>query len=270
MGWGSGTAEYPYLSAPLDAIKSRASRDGTTITTSTTDNPSSGSSAAAAASTAIVFINANSGEEYIKVEGHDADRANLDPWNNGNDLVAAVGNAGKPTIVVIHSVGPVILERILASKNVVAIVWAGLPGQESGNALVDILYGDTAPNGKLPYTIAKREQDYSVSLAQGNSDSFREGIYIDYRQFDKAGITPRYEFGFGLCKHCFHLTLAESLSILLILQKRTQRLPTHHPQQVTVQCGDPALTKQQTQRPKHSLKRSSPSTQNTAQQSRQQ
>jgi beta-glucosidase len=201
MGWGSGTAEYPYLSAPLDAIKARASKDGTTITTSTTDNPSSGASVASAAATAMVFINANSGEEYIKVEGFDADRPNLDPWHNGNDLVAKVAAVGKPTIVVIHSVGPIILEKILALKSVVAIVWAGLPGQESGNALVDVLYGDVSPNGKLPYTIAKKEEDYGVSLAKGGKDSFKERIYIDYRHFDKEGILPRYEFGFGLCEY---------------------------------------------------------------------
>ncbi|KAF2424833.1 glycoside hydrolase family 3 protein [Tothia fuscella] len=198
MGWGSGTAEYPYLSAPFDAIKARAAKDGTTVTSSTTDNPSAASPAISAAETAIVFINANSGEEYIKVEGHDADRANLDPWHNGNELVAAVANSGKPTVVVIHSVGPIILEKILALKSVVAIVWAGLPGQESGNSLLDILYGDTAPSGKLPYTIAKKEGDYGVKIQKGPVDKFEERIYIDYRHFDKAGITPRYEFGFGL------------------------------------------------------------------------
>jgi beta-glucosidase len=141
-----------------------------------------------------------SGEEYIKVEGKDADRANLDPWHSGNELVTAVANAGNPTIVVVHSVGPIVLERILALRNVVAIVWAGLPGQESGNALVDVLFGDISPSGKLPYTIAKREKDYGVALVKGKVDSFQERVYIDYRNFDKAGIEPRYEFGFGLCK----------------------------------------------------------------------
>lgn len=200
MGWGSGTAEYAYLIAPYDAIKARAAKEGTTITKSSTDSPSSGATAAQAAETALVFINADSGEEYVKVEGKDADRANLDPWHNGNDLVAAVAKTGKPTIVVIHSVGPIILEKILGLKSVVAIVWAGLPGQESGNALVDVLYGDVSPSGKLPYTIAKEEKDYGVEIMKGKVDKFKEGIYVDYRQFDKKGITPRYEFGFGLCK----------------------------------------------------------------------
>jgi beta-glucosidase len=148
----------------------------------------------------LVFINAHSGEEYITVEGQSADRDNLDPWHNGNTLVSSVASTGIPTIVVIHSVGPIILEKILALKNVIAIVWAGLPGQESGNALVDILYGDISPSGHLPFTIAKQESDYGIAVAKGGIDNFKEGLYIDYRNFDKAGITPRYEFGFGLCK----------------------------------------------------------------------
>ena len=73
-----------------------------------------------------------------------------------------------------------------------------LPGQESGNGLVDILYGSTSPGGKLPYTIAKREADYGTAVVSGN-DNYPEGLYIDYRHFDKEGIAPRYEFGFGLC-----------------------------------------------------------------------
>jgi len=197
QGWGSGTAQFPYLIAPLDAIKAQASTDGTVLTTSTSDTPSAGASAAASAATALVFINADSGEGYITVEGNAGDRNNLDPWHNGNDLVAAVAAVNKKTIVVIHSVGPLILESILALPSVVAVVWAGIPGQESGNGLVDILYGSTSPSGKLPYTIAKAAADYGTSVVPGD-DSYPEGLFIDYRHFDKNSIVPRYEFGFGL------------------------------------------------------------------------
>jgi beta-glucosidase len=192
-----------YLRAPLDAIQERAIKDDTKIYTSTTDNPSAGASAAQSASTAIVFINSVSGEEYVDVKFANilkGDRVNLDPWNNGNELVAAVARVGKPTIVVIHSVGPIILEEILATPNVMAIVWAGLPAQESGIALVDILYGDVSPSGKLPYTIAKRATDYGTTILKGKVDPFSEKLHVDYRRFDEFGIEPRYEFGFGLCK----------------------------------------------------------------------
>ncbi|KAI0467679.1 glycoside hydrolase family 3 protein [Xylaria cf. heliscus] len=197
MGWGSGTAQYPYFSAPSDAIKARAQTDGTQVTVSSTDNTGSVSGAVNGADAAIVFITSDAGEGYIEVEGNKGDRNNLDPWHNGNDLVKAVAAINKNVIVVVHSVGPVILETILAQANVKAIVWAGLPSQENGNALVDVLYGATSPSGKLPYTIGKSANDYGTTIARGD-DSFSEGLFIDYRHFDKSNIAPRYEFGFGL------------------------------------------------------------------------
>ncbi|KAI1349447.1 glycoside hydrolase superfamily [Xylaria sp. FL0043] len=197
MGWGSGTATYPYFTAPADAIKARAQTDGTQVTVSSTDSTGSVSGAVNGADAAIVFITSDSGEGYITVEGNAGDRNNLDPWHSGNDLAKAVAAINKNVIVVVHSVGPIILETILAQANVKAIVWAGLPSQENGNALVDILYGDTAPSGKLPYTIAKSASDYGTTITSG-SDNFAEGLFIDYRHFDKSNIAPRYEFGFGL------------------------------------------------------------------------
>ncbi|KAI0187803.1 glycoside hydrolase family 3 protein [Astrocystis sublimbata] len=197
MGWGSGTADYPYFSAPADAIKSRAQTDGTQVTVSSTDQTGAVSGAVNGADAAIVFITSDAGEGYIEVEGVSGDRTNLDPWHNGNDLVKAVAAINENVIVVVHSVGPVILETILAQPNVKAIVWAGLPSQENGNSLVDVLYGDTAPSGKLPYTIAKSANDYGTTISRSDN-RFTEGLFIDYRHFDQAKIEPRYEFGFGL------------------------------------------------------------------------
>lgn len=197
MGWGSGTANYPYFVAPADAIKTRATTDGTTITQSTSDSTGSVASVVSGADAAIVFITADSGEGYITVENNLGDRINLDPWHSGNALVQAVSQSSQNVIVVVHSVGPIVLETILALSNVKAVVWAGLPSQESGNALVDVLYGAVSPSGKLPYTIGKTASDYGTSVSSGD-DSYKEGIYIDYRHFDQANIAPRYEFGFGL------------------------------------------------------------------------
>ncbi|KAJ4416278.1 glycoside hydrolase 3 [Neurospora sp. IMI 360204] len=198
MGWGSGTAEYPYFVAPYDALKTRAQSDGTTINLLSSDSTSGVANAASGADAALVFITADSGEGYIAVEGVAGDRPNLDPWHNGNQLVQAVAQANKNTIVVVHSTGPIILETILAQPGVKAVVWAGLPSQENGNALVDVLYGLVSPSGKLPYTIAKSESDYGTAVQRGGTDQFAEGLFIDYRHFDKNGIAPRYEFGFGL------------------------------------------------------------------------
>ena len=199
MGWGSGTTEYPYFVAPYDAIRARAQSDGTTVTLQNSDSTSGVQGVVSGADAAIVVITANSGEGYIKVGNVAGDRPNLDPWNNGNQLVQAVAQASQNVIVVVHSVGPIVLETIQALPQVKAIVWAGLPSQENGNALVDVLYGLVSPSGKLPYTIGKSQSDYGTNVVNGNDD-FREGLFVDYRHFDNKGIAPRYEFGFGLCK----------------------------------------------------------------------
>jgi beta-glucosidase len=128
MGWGSGTAEFPYLTTPLDAIKAQAQKDGTTVTSSTNDNAQQGASAAQSADYAIVCVNADSGEGYITVEKNAGDRNNLNLWHNGDDLIDAVAKVNKKTIVVVHSVGPVIMEAWVDNPNVVAVVWAGIPG----------------------------------------------------------------------------------------------------------------------------------------------
>ena len=96
------------------------------------------------------------------------------------------------------------VEAWIDNPNITAVLFAGLPGQESGNSLADILWGDVNPSGRLPYTVAKNESDYgnllnsTVSLDAYPQDDFTEGVYIDYRAFDKEGIEPRFEFGFGL------------------------------------------------------------------------
>lgn len=57
--------------------------------------------------------------------------------------------------------------------NIKAIVLPGLPGQESGNSLADILFGDVNPSGRLPYTIAKRKEDYPAKIDHGMSVSLK-------------------------------------------------------------------------------------------------
>ncbi|TQN71600.1 Beta-glucosidase cel3A [Colletotrichum shisoi] len=198
MGWGSGTVDYPYLVAPLDAIRERAERDGTEVVASSTDNGPQGAAAAAGADIAFVFVTSDSGEGYITVNGNIGDKTDLNAWHGGNELVEAVAAANDNVIVVVHSTGPILLEEILAQPGVKAVVWAGLGSQETGNALVDVLWGATNPNGKLPYTIGKSAADYGTAVSQKAEDNFGENLYIDYKHFDFFGIEPRYEFGFGL------------------------------------------------------------------------
>jgi beta-glucosidase len=106
---------------------------------------------------------------------------------------------------VLHTVGPVLIGDWYDNENITAILWAGVPGQESGNAIVDVLYGRVNPSGKLPFTMGKTRQSYGTDLLyepnNGNGapqTQFEEGVFIDYRGFDRRNETPIYEFGYGL------------------------------------------------------------------------
>jgi len=206
MGWGSGTTNFPYLIDPLAALLVRARQDHTDVNWSLNDTNTDGAAKNARnADVAIVGIASDSGEEYINVDGNIGDRNNLSAWHAGDELVKAVAGANKNTVVVVHSVGPMDVEQWIEHPNVTAVVWAGLPGQESGNALVDVLYGDVNPSGRLPYTIAKKIEDYPAHINYVNTDTpkepqvnYDEKLNIDYRHFLANNIEPRFGFGFGL------------------------------------------------------------------------
>ena len=111
-------------------------------------------------------------------------------WANADNVVTTVANNNNNTIVVVHSVGPNIVEPWIDHPNVTALIWAGVPGQEAGNSIVDVLYGDYNPSGRLPYTIAKSPSDYPTELITGGGPNdilsipYTEGLLIDYRHFD--------------------------------------------------------------------------------------
>jgi beta-glucosidase len=107
-------------------------------------------------------------------------RNNLTAWLNGDALVQTVASQNNNTIVAINSVGPLILEPWIDHPNVTAVVWAGLGGTETGNALVDVIYGAVNPSGRLPYTIAKSPQDYPAqSVLGGNGEEILNITYSE-------------------------------------------------------------------------------------------
>lgn len=60
-----------------------------------------------------------------------------------------------------------------SNPNVTGIVWANVPGEQSGNALVDILYGNANPGGKLPYTLGRARSDYGTDVSGQSSSSLK-------------------------------------------------------------------------------------------------
>ncbi|KAI8080068.1 glycoside hydrolase superfamily [Halteromyces radiatus] len=198
QGWGSGAVMFPsYIVPPVDGIQARAGKNVKFQTTHDNWNLDEAKKVAQASDIAIVFANSDSGEEYITVDGNAGDRNNLTLWNNGDNLIQTVADANKNTIVVIHSVGPILMPWI-NHPNIKAVVWPGLPGQESGNSLADVLYGDVNPSGRLPYTIAKNQEDYAAAATSDLEIDYSEKLNIGYRWFDAKNIEPLFPFGHGL------------------------------------------------------------------------
>ncbi|KAK4637863.1 putative beta-glucosidase E [Fulvia fulva] len=222
-GWGSGASNFPYLVAPFDALNATFDHSAVNVTTHKKQAAKYAGGIAEKQDLCIVFANSDAGEGFIswgKVKG---DRPDLKIQKQGDTLIAEVArkcgndqrNSGSAanTIVVLHTVGPTMLEHWIDMPGVKAVLIAHLPGQESGNALADVIFGEVNPSGKLPYTMAKKEDDYgptSKILTFPNQvvpqQNFTEGLYIDYRYFDKHDIEPRYEFGFGLSFTKFQLS----------------------------------------------------------------
>ena len=206
MAWGSGSANFPYLVTPETAIQNEVLNNMGTFE-SITDNYASMQIAVLAgrASVAIVFVNADSGEGFIDVDGNIGDRNNLTLWQGGDTLVQNISALCNNTIIVVHSVGPVLLGNYSNNPNITAILWAGVPGEQSGNSIADVLYGRVNPGAKLPFTMAATREDYGTDLLYIPNEgggapqvSFIEGVFIDYRSLDEANIEPIYEFGYGL------------------------------------------------------------------------
>jgi beta-glucosidase-like glycosyl hydrolase len=154
----------------------------------------------------LVFISAYSSEG--------SDRHDLHALNDGDKLVQTVASHCAKTIVIVNSVSQLNLEAWIDLPNVVGVVWSGLPGSEYGPAIVDVLFGDYNPGGKLVFTLAKNDSDYGTDISPTYSSNYTEGVFLDYRHFDQNKIVPRYSFGYGLSYTTF------SFSNLNILKAR--------------------------------------------------
>ena len=217
MGWGSGVADYPYMDDPISAIK-RRTPNATYYATDTFPSVP----APAPDDVAIVFISSDSGENSFTVENNHGDRdaSKLAAWHNGDQLVQQAAAKYNNVVVVAHTVGPIIMESWISLPSVKAVLFAHLPGQEAGESLTNVLFGDVPPSGHLPYSITKAATDLPDSIANLRGfalgqvqDTYSEGLYIDYRYLNKHNITPRYAFGHGLSYTTFSLTNASIHSV---------------------------------------------------------
>lgn len=211
-GWGSAAVNNPYVITPYEAIAKKARERGIVVDyTSNNWDLENANDLADYADMSIVFVNAFSGEGYIHFDDNYGDRKNLSLWHNGDELISKIADRCHKTVVVVTSTGPINMEKWIENENVVAVLFVAPLGQVVGQAIADVLFGDSNPSAKLPFTIAKKKQHYvSVVDELGENwepqDNFDRDIYPDYRFFDKHNIKPRYEFGFGLSYTNFKVT----------------------------------------------------------------
>ena len=151
--------------------------------------------AAAQADVAVVFVGRN-GE--WDTEG--SDLLDIDLPGRQDDLVRAVTAANPNTVVVLQTGGPVVMPWTAP-----AILQAWYPGQEAGNAITDVLFGDVEPTGRLPQSFPMswadnptHSQDPEVYPGLDGKVRYEEGVFIGYRHYEKLGIDPMYAFGHGL------------------------------------------------------------------------
>ncbi|PFH60809.1 hypothetical protein XA68_10270 [Ophiocordyceps unilateralis] len=219
-GGGSGAVTPAVFTAPLESLKVRAARDDTALFYDLTSEKPGVDPLSDAC---LVMGNAWASEGYDRPALYD---------NYTDGLIRTVADQCSKTIVVLHNAGVRLVDDFIDHPNVTAVIFAHLPGRDSGDALVSLLYGDANPSGKLPYTVAKKEADYGHVLVpdvpRGDffkfpQSNFTEGPFLDYRRFDRERIQPRYEFGFGLSYTTFALS---RLTVGATAQRPVKPYPT--------------------------------------------
>lgn len=119
--------------------------------------------------------------------GEGFDRATLDLLGKQSDLLKAVKATGKPVVVVYIQGRP--LNMNWAAGHADALLTAWYPGQEGGNAIADVLFGDYNPAGRLPVSIPRQEGQIPVNYNKKNP---RGHDYVE------MPASPLYPFGYGL------------------------------------------------------------------------
>jgi beta-glucosidase len=131
-------------------------------------------------------------------ESEGFDRPDLELVGEQAALIERVAAANKNTVVILNTGSPITIPWL---DRVAAVVQAWYPGQECGNAIADVLFGDVTPSGKLPQTFPVRLQDNPAYINYPGENGrvyYGEGLFVGYRYYEKKDIAPLFPFGFGL------------------------------------------------------------------------
>lgn len=190
-GGGSSRVLAAYTVTPIDGLKSKVASD---VNVEYNDGQDLNAAAAIAAKADVAIVMVGNKDS----EGHD--RPNLSLPDNQDALISKIVGANPHTIVILKTGGPVLMPWL---DKVAAVLEAWYPGEEDGNVVADLLFGNANPSGKLPITFPKREADTPAHTPQqypgvSGTATYSEGLKVGYRWYDAENITPLFPFGFGL------------------------------------------------------------------------
>jgi len=148
--------------------------------------------AASNADVSIVFVGGKSGLKRPATSGEANDATSLSLTGVQADLVRSIAEAAKKLVVVVISGRVHTLEDLVDSTN--ALIFCVPPGEEGGNAIVDVLFGSVCPSGKLPVSFPRRVGQVPDYFGQrnGGDRAMFFGDYID------STVDPLFPFGYGL------------------------------------------------------------------------
>ncbi len=133
--------------------------------------------------------------ELANMSGEAASRAFLTLPGRQEQLLEAVVATGKPVVLVLVNGRPLNLRW--ASEHVPAILEAWYPGAEGGNAVADVLFGDTNPGGKLPVSWPRSVGQVPIYYAHNLTQEPETAPDFKSRYWDSPS-SPLYPFGYGL------------------------------------------------------------------------
>ena len=150
------------------------------------------------------YIHSDEGEflaDRSDIAEKGGDRTSLRLHQRDTDLIKGVAGINPNTVCSLIGSSAILIDEWEAL--VPAIMFSFYSGMEGGNALADILFGDICPSGKLPYTVARSEEDYPFFDPDCTQAEY--GYYHGYTKLDKEQKEPFYPFGFGLSYTSFKM-----------------------------------------------------------------
>ncbi|KAF2172749.1 glycoside hydrolase family 3 protein [Zasmidium cellare ATCC 36951] len=186
QGGYSGVA--PFLHSPYDGL---LQVEGVDVQLVTDINNTAPALKAAQSSDVIIYVGGM--DELVEAEG--LDRTSI-AWNTTQTaLINALADLEKPFVLVQTGGGQLDDSAFLSNPSVGAILWAGYPGQDGGNAIADILFGKVAPAGRLPVTQYPASYTEDIPMTDMALRAHANSPGRTYKWYTGEAVLP---YGYGL------------------------------------------------------------------------